>query len=324
VLATASARVSSAPTASASRRCCGCWPGSTGPIAARWPPARGAHRLAAPGGAGRAHDARRVARGRLGELWTVRGELQALLARLAQGDTSPGTLERYGHEQERFEALGGWAVEASLDEARRALAIDHLEADTPLARLSGGEQARALLAGTLLAAPTALLLDEPTNHLDGEGLQWLEDWLRDFPGTVVVVSHDRAFLDAVVGCVLELEPGGALTRYEGGYSDHRAEREARRAKLALDYEAQEKRRRRFEADIATTRRQAQHTERTVSRAAAPKLKRYAKKVARKAKAREGRLRRELEGDRAVTPPVQRAARGCAWRPRAAGAAGWRR
>jgi ATPase subunit of ABC transporter with duplicated ATPase domains len=149
-----------------------------------------------------------------------------------------------------------------------------------------------------------LLLDEPTNHLDGDGLQWLEDWLRGFPGTVVVVSHDRAFLDAVVGCILELEPGGVLTRYEGGYSDHRAERERRRAKLALAYEAQEKRRRRLEADIATTRRQAQHTENTVSRAAAPKLKRYAKKVARKAKAREGRLRRELEDDAAIAAPVE--------------------
>ncbi|HEV7492408.1 ATP-binding cassette domain-containing protein, partial [Baekduia sp.] len=101
-----------------------------------------------------------------------------------------------------------------------------------------------------------------------------------------------------------LEPGGALTRYEGGYSAHRAERERRRAKLALDHEAQEKRRRRLEADIATTRRQAQHTENTVSRAAAPKLKRYAKKVARKAKAREGRLRRELEGDAAIAAPVE--------------------
>jgi ATPase subunit of ABC transporter with duplicated ATPase domains len=241
--------------------------------------------------------------GGLGELWTVRGELHELLARLAHGDTSAATLERYGQAQERFEALGGWAMEASLDEARRALGIEHLDADTPLARLSGGEQARALLAGTLLAAPTVLLLDEPTNHLDGDGLQWLEDWLQGFPGTVVVVSHDRAFLDAVVGCILELEPGGALTRYEGGYSDHRAERQRRRAKLALEYEAQEKRRRRLEADIATTRRQAQHTENTVSRAAAPKLKRYAKKVARKAKAREGRLRRELEGDAAIAAPV---------------------
>jgi ATPase subunit of ABC transporter with duplicated ATPase domains len=243
----------------------------------------------------------------LGEVWAVRGELRALEARLTAGDTSAATLERYGHVQSRFDALDGWTLEAALDEARRALAIDHLDPATPLARLSGGEQARALLAGTLLAGPTVLLLDEPTNHLDGDGLQWLEGWLRGFDGTVVVVSHDRAFLDAVVGCILELEPGGALTRYEGGYSDHRAERERRRAKRALDYEAQEKRRRRLEADIAATRRQAQHTENTVSRAAAPKLKRYAKKVARKAKAREGRLQRELEGDSAVAAPVERPA-----------------
>ena len=241
----------------------------------------------------------------LGEVWRVRGELRALEARLARGDTARGTLDDYGRAQERFGALGGWGLEAALDEARRALAIEHLDPATPLARLSGGEQARALLAGTLLAGPTVLLLDEPTNHLDGDGLAWLEGWLRGFAGTVVVVSHDRAFLDAVVGAILELAPGGALTCYEGGYSAYRAERERRRARQALEYEAQEKRRRRLEADIATTRRQAQHTERTASRAEAPKLKRYAKKVAKKAKAREGRLRREFEGDQAVAAPVER-------------------
>ena len=115
-----------------------------------------------------------------------------------------------------------------------------------------------------------------------------------------------------------------LTRYEGGYSAHRAERERRRAKLALEYEAQEKRRRRLEADIATTRRQAQHTERTVSRAAAPKLKRYAKKVAKKAKSREVRLRRELEGDAAIAAPVGARRCVCACRTTGAGAGASRR
>jgi ATPase subunit of ABC transporter with duplicated ATPase domains len=241
----------------------------------------------------------------LGEVWGVRGELRALEARLAAGDTTPPTLQAYGHAQERFDALGGWALEAAVDEARRALSIDHLDPATPLARLSGGEQARALLAGTLLAGPTVLLLDEPTNHLDADGLAWLEGRLQAFAGTVVVVSHDRAFLDAVVGCILELEPGGTLTRYEGGYSAYRAERQRRRERQALEYEAQEKRRRRLEADVAMTRRQAQHTERTVSRAAAPQLKRKAKKVAKKAKAREARLRREFEGERAVAAPEAR-------------------
>jgi ATPase subunit of ABC transporter with duplicated ATPase domains len=271
----------SVPTASASRPSCGCWPASSGPTAARSQlPAA----IASAGCPRRRRTPRR---------------------RWARGDTARGTLDDYGRAQERFDALGGWGLEAALDEARRALAIEHLDPATPLARLSGGEQARALLAGTLLAGPSVLLLDEPTNHLDGDGLAWLEGWLRGFAGTVVVVSHDRAFLDAVVVAILELAPGGALTRYDGGYSAYRAERERRRARQALEYEAQEKRRRRLEADIATTRRQAQHTERTASRAEAPKLKRYAKKVAKKAKAREGRLRREFEGDRAVAAPVER-------------------
>jgi ATPase subunit of ABC transporter with duplicated ATPase domains len=241
----------------------------------------------------------------LGEVWSVRARLRALEAELQRGDSSEQTLAAYGHAQERFGALGGWALDARLDEARRALAIDHLDPRTPLANLSGGEQARALLAGTLLAGPSVLLLDEPTNHLDGDGLRWLEAWLQAFDGTAIVVSHDRAFLDAVVGCILELAPGGELARYEGGYSAYRDERECRRAKLELAFEAQEKRRRRLGADIAATRRQAQHTERTASRAEAPTLKRKAKKVARKAKAREARLRREFEGESAIALPEER-------------------
>jgi ATPase subunit of ABC transporter with duplicated ATPase domains len=233
----------------------------------------------------------------LGEVWRLHGELERLESRL--GD--PAALVAYGEAQERFGALGGWALHAQLDGARDALGIAHVPLDAPLGELSGGEAARALLAGVLLARPTVLLLDEPTNHLDLDGLEWLEGFLAGFSGAVLVVSHDRRFLDAAVTQILELD-GGGLTAYEGGYTAYREEKERRRARLDLAYEAQQKRHRRLEADIAATRGFAQHTETTVSRREAPKLKRYAKKVAKKAQARERRLRRELDSDAHIDKP----------------------
>jgi len=233
----------------------------------------------------------------LGEVWSLRAELARLEPRLHD----PAALAAYGEAQERFGALDGWALQSQLDGARDALGIAHVPIDAPLGDLSGGEAARALLAGVLLARPTVLLLDEPTNHLDLDGLAWLEDFLAGFGGTVLVVSHDRRFLDATVSQVWELS-GGELETYEGGYTAYRDEKARRRARHELAYEAQEKRRKRLEADIHATRGYARHTENTVSRAAAPKLKRYAKKVAKKAQSRERRLRRELDSDSAIDKP----------------------
>jgi ATPase subunit of ABC transporter with duplicated ATPase domains len=153
----------------------------------------------------------------------------------------------------------------------------------------------------LLARPTVLLLDEPTNHLDADGLGWLEGFLASDAGAVLVVSHDRRFLDNTVTRVLELADG-TLRSYTGGYSDYREEKARERARVAELYEAQDKRRRRLEADIRATRGQALHTELTVSRAAAPRLKRYAKKVAKKAQARERRLEREMASEDWVQKP----------------------
>ena len=235
----------------------------------------------------------------LGEVWEVRLELDAHEADLTD-------LDAYGRAQERFEALGGWALEARLDEALRRLGVDHLDRRSRLGALSGGEAARCLLASVLLGEPTVLLLDEPTNHLDADGRAWLAEWLAGFDGTLLTVSHDRDFLDATVERIYELSAEG-LEAFEGGYTAYREERERRRERLAQLVEAQDKRRRRLEADIAMTARQAQWTERNVSRAAAPKLKRYAKKVAKKSKARERRLRREMEAETWVRAPRDPAA-----------------
>jgi ATPase subunit of ABC transporter with duplicated ATPase domains len=233
----------------------------------------------------------------LGEVWELHAELERLERQL--GD--PAALAAYGEAQERYGALGGWALQAQLDGARAALGIDHVPLDVPLGELSGGEAARALLAGVLLARPTILLLDEPTNHLDLDGLMWLEEFLVGFGGAVLVVSHDRRFLDATVSQIVELADGG-LAWYEGGYTAYRDEKARRAERLALDYEAQQKRHRRLEADIAATRGFALHTETTVSRAEAPRMKRYAKKVAKKAQARERRLRREIDSDEHIDKP----------------------
>ena len=226
----------------------------------------------------------------LGEVWEVRLRLDELERDLTD-------LDAYGEAQARFEALDGWALEARLDEARRRLGIEHLDRGARLGSVSGGEAARCLLAAVLLADPTVLLLDEPTNHLDADGRAWLTEWLAGFTGTLLTVSHDRAFLDATVDRVLELSAQG-IEVYEGGYTAYKEERERRRERLALAVEAQDKRRRRLEADIATTSRQAAVAERSASKmgAAAPHYKRLAAKVAKKSKVREHRLHREMAAE----------------------------
>jgi ATP-binding cassette subfamily F protein 3 len=241
----------------------------------------------------------------LGEVATVTQRMRALERDLRDG---ADVLDEYGRVQDRWTALRGWTAESRLDEVRQRLDIAHLDPGLPLGSVSGGEQARLMLARALLDAPDVLLLDEPTNHLDAEGAAWLRDWLAGFAGGVLAVSHDRAFLDATVTHVIELDgiheqpqdyPGG-------GYTGYRAEKTRRWQRLLLDYEAQEKDRARWEADIEATKGQALGVELTVrSGATAPHLRRIAKKVAKKAKVRERRLRRQMQSARWIAAPRTR-------------------
>ncbi|MEV6302058.1 ABC-F family ATP-binding cassette domain-containing protein [Actinoplanes sp. NPDC051861] len=241
----------------------------------------------------------------LGELAEVTATLRRLEHRLAVGDD---VLDEYGVVQERWTALQGWNAENRLTEIRQRLDIEHLADELPVSAVSGGEQARLLLARTLLASPDLLLLDEPTNHLDAEGAAWLRQWLRDFGGGVIAVSHDRAFLDEFATRIIELDgideqpqdyPGG-------GYTAYRAEKQRRWEKLLLDFEAQEKDRLRWEADIERTKGYARGVENTVrSGAEAPHLRRVARLVARKAKVRERRLRRQMASVKWIAQPRTR-------------------
>ena len=242
-------------------------------------------------------------RAALGEVFDLDQRMRALEAAIATA-ADGAALREYGEVQERFAALDGWALHAALDDARSHLGIAHLPADAPFARLSGGEQARVMLAGVLLARPTILLLDEPTNHLDLAGLRWLEAYLAGFAGAVLVVSHDRRFLDNTVTRIVELDGvHDEPQHYRGGYTAFRDEKARRFERLLLQHRAQERYRRRLEADIARTKEQARHVERTVIRGAgAPHALKIAKRVARKAKARERRLERQMAAAEWIADP----------------------
>jgi ATP-binding cassette ChvD family protein len=126
--------------------------------------------------------------------------------------------------QEAIDAADGWEIDNTLDRAGAALNLPPWDAD--VSRLSGGERRRVALCRLLLSKPDMLLLDEPTNHLDAESVAWLERFLKDFPGTVVAVTHDRYFLDNVAGWILELDRGHGIP-WQGNYSSWLEQKEKR-------------------------------------------------------------------------------------------------
>ncbi len=137
--------------------------------------------------------------------------------------------------QHRYETLGGYTLDQRVDEALSGLGFTFQEVERPPSSLSGGEQTRAALARLVIAAPDLLLLDEPTNHLDLGALEWLEDHLRRRAGTLLVASHDRAFLDATVTRVWELRDR-RITIFRGDYSAYHRQREERDARAGKDTE----------------------------------------------------------------------------------------
>jgi len=142
----------------------------------------------------------------------------AVSARMGEpsaADEMDKLMEELGTLQEKIDACNGWEIDRLMDIASDALVLP--PDDTPAAVLSGGERRRVSLCKALLEKPDLLLLDEPTNHLDAETVAWLEMQLREYPGTVVIVTHDRYFLDNVTKWILELEGGFGLP-FEGNYS----------------------------------------------------------------------------------------------------------
>jgi ATPase subunit of ABC transporter with duplicated ATPase domains len=150
-------------------------------------------------------------------------ELEHALADSARAGEMDKLLERFGHVQARFEELGGYGLEARAREILAGLGFTQARMDDDVGALSGGWKMRVALARILLMAPDALLLDEPSNHLDLESLIWLENFLEGFPGAILLTSHDREFMNRVVGKIIEID-AGELTSYSGDYEFYLRER----------------------------------------------------------------------------------------------------
>ena len=183
------------------------------------------------------------------------GQVAGLLTRydevLAAWSDPDADFEKLGDEQadleSRIEAAGAWDLQRTVEIAMDALRLPPGDAD--VATLSGGELRRVALCRLLLSQPDLLLLDEPTNHLDAESVAWLERTLRDYPGTVVAVTHDRYFLDNVAGWILELDRGRGIP-YEGNYSGWLEQKQAR---LVAEDRADSARRRTLERELEWVR-----------------------------------------------------------------------
>ncbi|MBL8470266.1 MAG: ATP-binding cassette domain-containing protein [Rhodocyclaceae bacterium] len=154
-------------------------------------------------------------------------ELREVETELACAETSGDGL-RLAHAHERFERIGGYAAQARASTILHGLGFADADFQRPAGEFSGGWRMRLNLARALMARSDLLLLDEPTNHLDLDAIVWLEDWLRDYPGTLLLVSHDREFLDRTVNRILHFEQC-KLTLYAGGYDDFERTRAARLA-----------------------------------------------------------------------------------------------
>ncbi|MEZ4333664.1 MAG: ABC-F family ATP-binding cassette domain-containing protein [Myxococcota bacterium] len=191
-------------------------------------------------------------------------ELERALADPEQADQLDKLVERYGETQALFESLGGYGLEARAHEVLAGLGFSPEQVAGDVGLLSGGWKTRVGLARILVMRPDALLLDEPTNHLDLESILWLEQWLRDFDGALVLTSHDREFMNRIVGKIVAID-GGEITTYSGNYDFYERQRELAEREQAAQYARQQAMLAKEEAFIARFKARASHAAQVQSR-----------------------------------------------------------
>lgn len=164
--------------------------------------------------------------------------LNQMAEEMANTPDDVSLLEEYGEAQTRFELAGGYEYPLRIRQVLLGLGFEERDFQRPIAQLSGGEKTRTLLARLLLENPDLLILDEPTNHLDIQAIEWLEGWLGNYDGALLIVSHDRYFMDTLVDHVWELV-FGSLQEYRGNYSHYVQQREERHTLLLKEYQRQQ-------------------------------------------------------------------------------------
>ena len=175
-----------------------------------------------------------------GPVSSVAAELAELEAAMCDPDRDDmdAIIERYGEVQARFEELGGYELEGRAREVLAGLSFSQEMMDGDVGALSGGWKMRVALGRILLMRPDAMLLDEPSNHLDIESLIWLEEFLKGYEGALLMTSHDREFLNRIVGKIVEID-GGSLTTYSGDYAFYERQRALNEKQQQAQFERQQ-------------------------------------------------------------------------------------
>jgi ATP-binding cassette, subfamily F, member 3 len=234
-----------------------------------------------------------------GLAWSALRSLETLGEVMAVPDADlPRLLANYSAAQERLDQAGGVSQANLVHTALTGLDLADVRPTTSVRQLSGGQRTRLELARLLLDQPDLLILDEPTNHLDVNGVLWLEAYLQRYRGAVLLVSHDRVFLDRVVTRTLALD-GGKVASSAGGYSAYQAGLARRELVARQTYQRQQRERERIEEQLRKEQARAQHTELTTVDFS---LRAKAKKGARQVKVRERRLERAVQSTDWVEKP----------------------
>lgn len=173
------------------------------------------------------------------DLTTIEARMQKLTEEMAASPEDTELAEEYASLSTRFEQSGGYEMEVQIARVRQGMGFAHLPDDFPATSLSGGEKTRLAMAKLLLSAPDLLILDEPTNHLDLQTISWLEDYLRELNSAILLVSHDRYFLDRCVGQIWEISEG-KVTTFRGNYTKYAAQKELNTLTTERAYQKQQK------------------------------------------------------------------------------------